>query len=231
LSIGSVPLAQSRGSFRIYPARAAFCSVFYAAETPGYNKDGRFADLTKHNLPPNKFNMFRFAIVTLLVLFLPFISSQSGDFSSCLEILSNVSECFTLNNITTQEPNADTSSCIACFTNKNFFENYDQTKASCSTAKSEICGFLDKCQDACFPTVNGCQDEYDAYYECIFGISYAPDGCLVQCDGTRSDGNSNTNGGTNNSVSSSSMNGMSLIGSSIVLVVAIVGNGLVGNRI
>ena len=152
--------------------------------------------------------MFRFAIFQY-ALFLPFISSQNGDASFCVEISNNLTDCLFTSNVTTvttDSTNIDVTACGTCFSNNN----YNPSQASCSTATSKICGLLDKCQDSCFVKLNVCQEENDAYYECIFGISYAPTGCLVQCDGSTSDAESDANG-------ASSSRSMSLIGSSIVL--------------
>jgi hypothetical protein len=167
--------------------------------------------------------MFRFALLQF-VLFLPFITSQTDGVNTCIALLNATYDCYAKNDNVTEAPNTDTSACTTCFANNNFFNVYDVTKASCSNAKSEICEFLGKCRNDCFPTVSVCQDEYDAYVECAFGIVYAPDGCLVQCDGTTSAGTgSSSSAGTGSSSSPS----MSLQGSFIVVVtVAMVGNGM-----
>lgn len=167
--------------------------------------------------------MLRFAI---FMLFIPFNSVRSEDFNTCIEILTNSSECFDNNNVTAEYQNTDTAKCIACFATKNFFDGYDQSTVSCDEAKSDICGFLNQCQDACYPSVNVCQMELDNYLSCVYGVSYAPDGCVVQCDGTTSDGSngdSNTNGG---GTSASSMKVMPMIASSMLIAIAMVGNGL-----
>ena len=172
--------------------------------------------------------MVRFAI---LVLFVPFTAAQSGDYTTCNEISATLTECLVNTNATAiiDPASATTTTCIECLTGENFFTNFDGTKASCSTAKSEICGFLNDCQDGCLPKLNVCQEEYDAYNECYLGLAYAPDGCLVQCDGTTSDGDSNTDGGANNSGSSSSSS-MTFTASTMFLVVAMLGSGLLGSR-
>ena len=164
------------------------------------------------------------------MLLIPFISVQSEDFTTCIEILTNSSECFDNNNVTVEYQNTDTTKCFACFAGKNFFNDYDQSTVSCAEAKSDICGFLNQCQDACYPSVNVCQKEFDDYYSCFYGVSYAPDGCLVQCDGTTSDG-SNNNGDANTNgggTSASSMKVMPMIASSMLIAIVTVVNGLAG---
>ena len=135
------------------------------------------------------------------MLFIPFVSIRSQDFSTCIEVLANSTECFDSNGVTVDYQNTDTTKCIACFASKIFLDGYDQSTVSCAEAKSDICGFLNQCQDACYPSVNVCQKEFDDYNSCFYGVFYAPDGCLVQCDGTTSDGitsDGSNNGGTIN---------------------------------
>ena len=200
---------------------------------------------TVTNLPPKPLLviftiMFRFAI---LVLFLPFLSVKSDNVIPCVEIFGIFEDCFSNSNVTIESPNSDdaTANCIACLTNNNFF---DATTSSCDATTNQVCEFLNICQDDCLPTVNVCQKEYNAYNECFFGGVIAPDGCLVQCDGSTSDGDSsatgesignggsNANGGANNtgSSSSSSMNIMTLTESTIFLALVMVGSGLLGSR-
>ena len=200
---------------------------------------------TVTNLPPKPLPviftiMFRFAI---LVLFFPFLSVKSDNVIPCVEIFGIFEDCFSNSNVTIESPNSDdaTANCIACLTNNNFF---DATTSSCDATTNQVCEFLNICQDDCLPTVNVCQKEYNAYNECFFGGVIAPDGCLVQCDGSTSDGDSsatgesngnggsNANSGANNtgSSSSSSMNMMTLTESTIFLAVVMVGSGLLGSR-
>ena len=86
-------------------------------------------------------------IVLLAVVLVPFMAAaQSSDSSVCSDVLTKVAECFANSNTTAAFPTSDTSSCKGCFTNQNFFDNYDPTKASCDTANSEICEYLNICQ-------------------------------------------------------------------------------------
>ena len=188
--------------------------------------------------------MVRFAI---LILTIPFVFAQNGNYLECVELLNTVSECFESNgNSTTFAANNDPTACVTCFTNEKFFENFDGT-ASCDEAKSEICDFLVPCRDDCYPTVNVCQEEYNNYVECTYSAVFAPDGCTVQCDGTSSGGGSNTNGGSNtsgnttgnsgngNSNTSGSTSGSTMsarsswMATSMLIAVATIGGSWVGN--
>ena len=164
-----------------------------------------------------------------LLLCIPLIVAQSSESDVCSSVLTKVADCFVNSNTTTSLPNSDASSCKGCFTNQNFFDNYDQSKATCDSANSDICEYLHKCHDDCFPTTEVCQDEYDSYFTCVFGVGYAPNGCLVQCSGTTTD--SATKNDISNHDSSTTYNSAKVISwivtsALLLLAVAILGNGL-----
>lgn len=169
-------------------------------------------------------------IVLLAVVLVPFMAAaQSSDSSVCSDVLTKVAECFANSNTTAAFPTSDTSSCKGCFTNQNFFDNYDPTKASCDTANSEICEYLNICQQECYPTVEVCQNEYDGYFACVFSIDYAPGGCMVQkCERTPYDGTSHIGTSSKNAASSQSANVIMWVVTSALTLLAVVllGNGL-----
>lgn len=165
-----------------------------------------------------------------LLFCIPLIAAQSSESDVCSSVLTKVAECFVNSNTTTSLPNSDASSCKGCFTNHNFFDNYDQSKATCNSANSDICEYLNKCHDDCFPTTEVCQEEYDNYFTCVFGVDYAPDGCLVQCNGTTTDSSASkndiSNGGSSTTYHSAKVISWIVTSALLLLAVAILGNGL-----
>lgn len=76
----------------------------------------------------------------------------------------------------------DESACTECFLNNNFFEQYDAT--NCDDATTEICKFYMECLEECFPKNTICSEELSAYYTCEAAKNYAPESCMVTCEGT-----------------------------------------------
>jgi hypothetical protein len=161
--------------------------------------------------------MFRFAIL-LSLIFLPSITSRNDDFSPCADELAKSTYC--LNSVDLEIDEAvvslDANACNECYA------KYDKTTVSCSTAISIICG----CHDVCNPILTFCQEEYNAFTECFQAVSYAPDGCSVQCNNGMGDTNSNTSpsASTPSSASMSSNVPMPLVGSSIIMAVVMTGS-------
>jgi hypothetical protein len=140
--------------------------------------------------------------------------AQSNDLTPCYDLLTTFSTCES-NNPSSQGSVAETNqeACTACLLKQNFFTVYSPD-SSCDEVKSEICNFLNICNGDCFPNYGDCQQEYNNYSSCIYGAIYAPENCVVQCDGSSGGGsgsgsnninttNKGSGGGLNSSTSNS----------------------------
>lgn len=127
--------------------------------------------------------MFRLTIIAILSL-CSITSIQSENTDICQDRLEEYTICLLNapdNEFNTDDYAVDDAACTECFTRNNFFEQYDAT--NCDDATNEICTFFKMCLQECFPKNTVCFEEVSAYYTCAFGSVYAPESCMVTCEG------------------------------------------------
>jgi hypothetical protein len=127
--------------------------------------------------------MFRFAIVAIMSM-CSIASVMSENADVCQDRLEEYTICLLHapdSKFNTDDYAVDDAACIECFTRNNFFEQYDAT--NCDDATNEICTFFNMCLQECFPKSTLCSEEVTAFYTCEFGKVYAPESCMVTCDG------------------------------------------------
>jgi hypothetical protein len=139
--------------------------------------------------------MFRRTIFSLFLISSLSVLGQNITFDGvCNEALEKFTICLFESDYTGDTGTVDDVACTQCFADKNFFQQFDAT--SCTEANKEICSFFAECSDVCFPEVNVCTEEVQAYYTCYFGLLFAPENCLVQCDGQGTGGGSEGGNGS-----------------------------------
>ena len=127
--------------------------------------------------------MFRFTVFAILLL--STVSPvQSENTDVCQDLLEEYTICILNapdNAVNGDDYFIDENACTECFINNDFFEQYDAT--SCDDATTEICTFFNMCLQECFPKNKVCSEEITAYYTCAFASTYAPESCMVTCEG------------------------------------------------
>ena len=128
--------------------------------------------------------MFRFTVLAFLLLCrTPLAQSENAEVV-CQDLLEEYTICLLNapdNEVSSDDYYIDEAACSECFFKYNFFEAYDAT--NCDDATTEICTFFNKCLQECSPKNTVCSEEVTAYYTCAFGSTYAPENCMVTCDG------------------------------------------------
>ena len=132
--------------------------------------------------------MSRFTISTVVSLLWIVSLVESASTEVCGDLLDKYTTCrLNTPNSETNEDDInddyilDDTACTECIAQNNLFEQYD--RQSCDSATNEVCLFFNKCNDKCYPKYKVCSDEVTSYYVCIFGAVYAPESCVVTCEG------------------------------------------------
>jgi hypothetical protein len=127
--------------------------------------------------------MFHFTLLATAIMSSMFlVQSQNSDI--CQSFLEEYTICLLNapdNSVNGDDYYIDESACTECFTNNDFFEQYNAD--NCNDATTEICTFFNVCLQECVPKSTVCSEEITAYYTCAFASTYAPESCAVTCDG------------------------------------------------